>query len=80
MPHNPNGVASLNESNQKTVTTPLGLRFFIYLGSQGSREARQPWAMFLNRFAVGADLRTSDLISRPEVYATRLAMPPPDPP
>ena len=38
-----------------TTTTPLGLFSFSLL-SQGSREARQPWALGRNRFAVRLDL------------------------
>jgi hypothetical protein len=33
-------------------TTPLGLRATCKPFPQGSREARQPWAVFRNRFAV----------------------------
>jgi hypothetical protein len=40
--------------NRRMVITPLGLRDILLLGSQGSREARQPWAVRRNRFAVVA--------------------------
>jgi hypothetical protein len=45
---NPNGVES-----QKHGPTPLGLPSLNF-SSQGSRETRQPWAVFRNRFAVKA--------------------------
>ena len=37
--------------NRLRDATPLGLGTLELL-SQGSREARQPWALLLNRFAV----------------------------
>ena len=46
-------------SNPERDATPLGLRAALKPFSQGSREARQPWAGFRNRFAVGYAFGTS---------------------
>src|SRR5260370_24706924 len=44
---------SANETNcLRNCHNPVGVAVIRYLGSQGSREARQPWAVFHNRFAV----------------------------
>jgi hypothetical protein len=43
----------------KIVVTPLGLWPLSRSGSQGNREARQPWAKLLNRFAVASQLLDS---------------------
>jgi hypothetical protein len=45
---NPNGVVTAGNPD----ATPMGLLFFAGPLTQGSREARQPWAVFRNRFAV----------------------------
>src|ERR1044072_1949535 len=39
-------------SGSVTSTTPMGLKSFVNLCSQGSRATRQPWALLHNRFAV----------------------------
>jgi len=39
---------------QKDCHNPVGVLADFLIGSQGSREAQQPWAVFRNRIAVGA--------------------------
>jgi hypothetical protein len=56
---NPNGVVSLRSSiaalerQANEMTQPRwGCCYHFLPVTQGSREARQPWALLLNRFAV----------------------------
>jgi hypothetical protein len=65
---NPNGVVAVSRLSrfvsltlgiclsvaQKDCHNPVGVAADFLIGSQGSREAQQPWAVFRNRFAVGA--------------------------
>ncbi len=51
---NPNGVMSIcNRNIEQDGRNPVGVMSVPSRGSQGSREARQPWAVWSNRFAVG---------------------------
>jgi len=58
---NPNGAMSISNRNaEQDCRNPVGVESVPSRGSQGSREARQLWAVWSNRFAVdilGKDIR-----------------------